>query len=167
MGKIVNRSGLAEVFEVSLPTVTAWVREGMPFVERGGQGKPWQFDTAECIEWVHKRSEPKPESLSPAPFLDDLAIPMGELLPWLHPDVVTFSEYAEQSGFSPDELLEFVVYGLPVLPPKNGEEQARVSVPHADRWRFLFSVLIEGLGGDALAQNLAAEARKIRGLPRA
>lgn len=50
-GKIVNRQGLAEFFGISLPTVDAWVRSKIPYIQRGGKGKEWQFDTAAVIEW--------------------------------------------------------------------------------------------------------------------
>lgn len=51
MGMRVNRSQLAEVMGVTMATITAWVQRGMPVVERGGQGKQWAFDTADCIRW--------------------------------------------------------------------------------------------------------------------
>ena len=47
----VNRTELAQVLGISMPTVTAWMGEGMPFKEGGGKGKPFIFDTVECIEW--------------------------------------------------------------------------------------------------------------------
>lgn len=50
-GRIVNRSGLSEVFGVSLPTIDEWVRRGCPVVERGGRGRQWQFNTARVRSW--------------------------------------------------------------------------------------------------------------------
>ncbi|WP_342627561.1 terminase small subunit [Nguyenibacter vanlangensis] len=55
-GKLVNRQELAEILGVSLPTVTAWVRQKMPYVQRGSQGVDWQFDTAAVIQWRADRA---------------------------------------------------------------------------------------------------------------
>lgn len=52
----VTRSGLGEVFGVSLPTVDSWVRSGCPVVKKGGRGVEWQFDTAEVAEWLKNRA---------------------------------------------------------------------------------------------------------------
>ena len=49
--KLVNRAELATLFEVSLPTVDAWVRKGCPVVERGGRGREWKFHFAEVFNW--------------------------------------------------------------------------------------------------------------------
>ncbi len=50
-GRIVNRSDLATLCNVSLPTVDAWVRKDCPAVERGSKGREWRFDLAAVIEW--------------------------------------------------------------------------------------------------------------------
>ena len=50
-GKQVTRQALADVFGVSLPTIDAWVRKGCPFVEKGGRGQEWQFNTAQVSKW--------------------------------------------------------------------------------------------------------------------
>ena len=55
-GQRVNRSQLADVFGISLPTVDAWVRGGCPFVQRGASGKEWAFDTAEVSRWREQRA---------------------------------------------------------------------------------------------------------------
>lgn len=55
-GQKVNRSQLADVFGISLPTVDAWVRAGCPFDQRGGAGKEWAFDTADVARWREKRA---------------------------------------------------------------------------------------------------------------
>lgn len=51
MSRIVSRSKLAEMQDVSLPTVDKWVRDGCPVVKRGGRGKEWQFDNAAVTNW--------------------------------------------------------------------------------------------------------------------
>lgn len=55
MAHVVNKAELAEVLGISLPTVGQWVKEGLPAVSRGGNGRAWEFDLAECVAWVRKR----------------------------------------------------------------------------------------------------------------
>lgn len=56
-GQKVNRSGLAAVFGVSMPTVDSWLRNGCPGVKEGvGKGGSWTFDTAEVSQWLQKRA---------------------------------------------------------------------------------------------------------------
>ena len=54
-GKQVTRQALADVFGVSLPTIDAWVRKGCPFVEKGGRGQEWKFNTASVSTWLRDR----------------------------------------------------------------------------------------------------------------
>lgn len=59
-GKIVNRVELAVIFGVSLPTIDAWVRGGMPCVVEGGRGVEYQFNTRDAINWhVAQKAAPK------------------------------------------------------------------------------------------------------------
>jgi hypothetical protein len=44
----VNRRQLADILGISMPTVTAWVGEGMPFTREGSKSAEWEFDTREC-----------------------------------------------------------------------------------------------------------------------
>jgi phage terminase Nu1 subunit (DNA packaging protein) len=53
---IVNRTQLAEVFGVSMPTVDGWVRAGCPVVQRGSRGVEWQFETADVAKWRQDRA---------------------------------------------------------------------------------------------------------------
>lgn len=56
-GQIVNRTGLSDVFGVSLPTVDSWVRQGCPYVKRGiGRGQQWEFCTADVAKWLQERA---------------------------------------------------------------------------------------------------------------
>lgn len=50
-GNVVTRSALSDAFGVALPTVDAWVRSGCPFIQRGGRGKEWKFNTADVAQW--------------------------------------------------------------------------------------------------------------------
>ncbi|HKY46135.1 MAG TPA: terminase small subunit [Pyrinomonadaceae bacterium] len=52
VGKSVNRTELAAIFGVSLPTIDLWVRNGCPGVKSGvGKGGGWTFDSAEVATW--------------------------------------------------------------------------------------------------------------------
>jgi phage terminase Nu1 subunit (DNA packaging protein) len=55
MGKRVNRAELAEIFGVSLPTVSTWTRQGCPVVAAGRKGREYEFDTAEVRKWLEDR----------------------------------------------------------------------------------------------------------------
>ena len=56
-GQKVNRTQLADVFGVSLPTVDAWVRAGCPYDQKGaGKGRQWVFDTADVAGWLQSRA---------------------------------------------------------------------------------------------------------------
>ncbi len=46
-----NKALIAEWFEVSVPTVDAWIRRGCPYVQRGDKGQPWIFDLLRVAEW--------------------------------------------------------------------------------------------------------------------
>lgn len=58
----VNRSGLARHFGVSLVTIDSWVRNGAPFVQAGGRGAEWTFDTSEVEMWRDGIAEDEPIS---------------------------------------------------------------------------------------------------------
>lgn len=55
-GQTVNRSALADIFGVALPTVDGWVRQGVPIVQRGGRGRQWEFDTADVAAWLRDKA---------------------------------------------------------------------------------------------------------------
>ncbi|KAA0014420.1 terminase small subunit [Billgrantia pellis] len=75
-GRAVNREELAEVFGVSLNTVSTWVRNGCPFDQRGRQGKPWQFNTRDVSEWLRDQARIEAESDAP---LDEFALKLRKL----------------------------------------------------------------------------------------
>lgn len=54
-GGTVNRAGLAALHGVSLPTIDAWRREGMPVVKAGSKGIEWEFDPAAVYAWRMQR----------------------------------------------------------------------------------------------------------------
>jgi len=51
-GQTVNRTDLAQIFGVSMPTVDRWIRAGMPVLSAGRRGVSAEFNTAECFEWL-------------------------------------------------------------------------------------------------------------------
>lgn len=55
VSKAVSASELAQILGVSLSTITAWVRRGCPFLERGAVGKQWQFDSADVVKWLREQ----------------------------------------------------------------------------------------------------------------
>src|SRR5574337_1860195 len=66
-----NKAKLAEFFDVSIPTVDAWVRKGMPVVQRGGVKTPWTFDLLAVALWRYgakqnDEDEFDPERLPPS-----------------------------------------------------------------------------------------------------
>lgn len=54
-GQEVTRQGLADIFGVSLPTIDNWVRQGCPYISKGGRGQEWQFNTAQVSKWLRDR----------------------------------------------------------------------------------------------------------------
>lgn len=167
----VTKSELAKRYGVSTQAVDGWIRRGCP---HGKTGRSYAFDPAEVAEWRAKRlaeESPRrglrrvhPEAKK---LLDDLALSAEEMVPWAHGEVVSLVEYEERCGLRDSgEVFEWMIYGFPILPPAPGEKLAQVSIPHAERWRMLFAVFINGLGGDGYAlDSLGREARKLRGLP--
>lgn len=88
-------------------------------------------------------------------------IPDAALVPWLHDEIVTLPEYEERIGIEGDEVLDLIAFGLPLLPPARGSDLARVSIPHADRWRWLFGLLVTARGGDGDSPHVAGEVRRL------
>ncbi len=54
-GKNVGRQDIADLFGVSHTTVDAWLKRGLPVVQRGARGKKWSINTAEVSEWLKQR----------------------------------------------------------------------------------------------------------------
>ncbi len=50
-----NRTEIAAFFDVSLTTISAWITDGMPVLERGRQGQEYQFSNAACFAWKAAR----------------------------------------------------------------------------------------------------------------
>lgn len=54
-----NKTECAEFMGVSLPTVEAWIRAGMPVIEEGTNGKAWRIQASEVWAWreAQRRAE--------------------------------------------------------------------------------------------------------------
>jgi phage terminase Nu1 subunit (DNA packaging protein) len=66
LGKEVNREELADVFGVSLNTISAWTRRGCPYEQKGRQGKPWRFNTRDVSEWLREQVRLEAAGSAPA-----------------------------------------------------------------------------------------------------
>ncbi len=91
--RIGSKAACAEFFDVSLPTIEAWIRRGMPVVQRGAKGIAWEIDLHAAAQWRFAGptdSEADPDSMSPGDRKAwyegetkrrDLQIRDGELIP--------------------------------------------------------------------------------------
>ena len=68
--RIADKAGTAEFFGVSLPTIDKWMRDGMPYLQRGAPRVPWQIDLHAAAKWRYEARLPSgqidPETLPPA-----------------------------------------------------------------------------------------------------
>lgn len=65
-----NKAQAAEFFDVTLPTIDAWIRKGAPVVQRGARGVSWVLDLRAIAEWLYggraEGSEADPEAMAPS-----------------------------------------------------------------------------------------------------
>lgn len=65
-----NKADCAQFFGVTLPTVDKWLRDGMPYVQRGSHGVSWVIDLHAAAKWRYEARLPSgeldPETLPPA-----------------------------------------------------------------------------------------------------
>ena len=47
----VNKQELADLFEVSVPTVDTWIKDGCPVERVGSNGRPYAFDVERVTAW--------------------------------------------------------------------------------------------------------------------
>src|SRR3569623_659830 len=52
---VLNREELAEALGTSLNTVTSWLNMGMPALEWGRNGKPYELQLSACYAWNEAR----------------------------------------------------------------------------------------------------------------
>ncbi|MCB5199030.1 terminase small subunit [Loktanella sp. TSTF-M6] len=48
---VLNRGQLAEALRVSEPSITSWIRDGMPVLSQGGNGQAYEFQLSHCFAW--------------------------------------------------------------------------------------------------------------------
>lgn len=63
--RALNKSEIAQFFEVSLPTVESWIRRGCPVVERGSRGKAWVLDALDVAKWRFEGDEEEEQDCEP------------------------------------------------------------------------------------------------------
>ena len=54
---VLNKSELADFFAVSLPTLEAWIKAGLPWVSEGTNGRSWEFQASVAHAWRCARDE--------------------------------------------------------------------------------------------------------------
>ena len=54
---VLNKGEVADFFGVSLPTVDAWIRDGMPVSSKGTNGQAWEFRAGHCWAWRQARED--------------------------------------------------------------------------------------------------------------
>lgn len=68
--RLADKAGVAEFFGVSLPTIDKWLRDGMPYLQRGAPRVPWRIDLHAAAKWRYEARLPSgqvdPETLPPA-----------------------------------------------------------------------------------------------------
>lgn len=64
-----NKAETAWFFDITLPTLEKWIREGCPVVQRGSRGVSWVLDLRQVAEWRYSAKtadgETDPETLGP------------------------------------------------------------------------------------------------------
>ncbi len=115
-----NKAQVAEFFDVSLPTVEAWLRKGMPIMQRGSKGVAWVVDLCAAAQWrfgsQSSGGEIDPDELEPIPRKAwyegevkkrELQIKDGELIPVAEVEkavATAFSAIASDILAIPDHL---------------------------------------------------------------
>jgi len=71
--RLANKQELATLFDVSLPSIDAWLRRGAPYVVKGTNGVSWKFDIIAISKWLYTPKESSaidPDNMSPKDQLD-------------------------------------------------------------------------------------------------
>ena len=84
--RLANKVQLASWFEVSLPTVEAWVRKGMPVSQRGSRGVAWQFDLLEVARWKFGQPVESAPGLN-GEQVDPATLPPSERKAWYESEI--------------------------------------------------------------------------------
>lgn len=60
---IVNRTTLSIILGKNFTTIDNWIRQGMPYIEKGSKGVDWLFDTTQVIAWRESKLREENTSL--------------------------------------------------------------------------------------------------------
>lgn len=63
---VLNKQELADFFGVSLPTLSAWISDGLPHLTEGTNGRQWEFQASIAWAWKCARDEGEREKNSQA-----------------------------------------------------------------------------------------------------
>lgn len=55
--KIVGKTTLASLLDVTQTSVERWIREGMPFEQRGDHLNDWVFDLPAVMQWKKQNKD--------------------------------------------------------------------------------------------------------------
>ena len=125
-----GREAIANVFGVAVKTIHEWQEQGLPIAWRGSPGRPSEYDTLACINWLVDREVSKAANERPQDRLArvqaekiemenaerrSLLIPADQLKPALQAAMITVRELW---GDSPQHLARDI-HGKPT---KEAEE---------------------------------------------
>lgn len=96
--EVMNRGQIAKALNVSEPTITAWIGEGLPVLSKGGNGQAYQFQLSECYAWrMHRKTGEEKQKAA----ADESASKMRLLFQNLDDDQAN-----EQASWSPRQIKE-------------------------------------------------------------
>lgn len=52
---LVNRTELSLIYGKNVSTIDTWIRQGLPYEEKGSKGTGWLFDTTKVIAWRERQ----------------------------------------------------------------------------------------------------------------
>lgn len=153
-----NRNEIATALGVSLPTVDAWQREGMPCRRRGSRGKDFDFDAADCIAWRDTRELWRGER---AERLRELA--RSFVLEGEPSNTTTAAEFvAVFGGWSLNDVRELAAWGMPWS--RDGEDAAnwKISMALALPWIASELAMLDNNGAKIEPEQLPVVLRGLR-----
>lgn len=80
--RLVSKRELCVILRISRPTLDSWLdrQSDFPVVERGGNGKEWQFDAAEVVSYLReKKDQEQRDAAERAERLQQFALPIDHV----------------------------------------------------------------------------------------
>lgn len=93
----VNRQQLADILGITKPTISAWIDDGLPWVEQGSKGKEWVFETKEVIAWYAECKHKERDGRARAQKVKDN--------PFTKPDMGNIGETIEEANLRKEAAL--------------------------------------------------------------